>query len=955
MVFGIFKKMFDENAKVIARLQKIVDQVNSFSDEMESLDDSALRAKTEEFKGRLANGETLDDILPEAFAVCREADDRRCYPGGQWTVFYWEPEEIKEKIKDAELADTIRAVKKRMSEGEKAQDIMLPAEFYKRLRALDVKGLRMRPFDVQVMGGVVHHEGNISEMKTGEGKTLVATMPVYLNALSGDGVHVVTVNDYLAKRDAGWMEPVYRSLGLTVGVVQHSLDPPQRRVAYGCDITYGTNNEFGFDYLRDNMAMRREYMVQRGHNFAIVDEVDNILIDEARTPLIISGPVDQDISIYYKVNSVMRRAVQKQEYFEFDEKDHTSNLTEAGQEFVARAMGIPDLFQLEDTFDFETGKQKNVDKKEKCQEIVGIVQSSLKAYTLFKKDKDYIVKDGQVIIVDEFTGRLMHGRRYSEGLHQAIEAKESTEGARIQSESQTIASITFQNYFRLYKKLAGMTGTAKTEESEFSKIYGLDVIVVPTNKPMVRVDNADVVYRNEEAKFKAIVEDVAECHKRGQPVLVGTVSVEKSERLSRQFLKRGIPHSVLNAKHHEREAEIVANAGRRAQVTIATNMAGRGTDIKLGDEVPALGGLYIIGSERHEARRIDNQLRGRSGRQGDPGASRFYLSLEDDLMRLFGSDRVKGLIDRVGFDDSEPLEHPWLSRAIEGAQKKIESMHFETRKHVLEYDDVMNKQRETVYEMRRAVLFGNDDEIREKSSMFLEGHVESLIKKHCNPDVESKDWDIKALLYELAVTCYPYYEIRVRPSDLAGKNSEQIRDIAVDLFNGFYSDKEKNMGADAMRELERIVILVTIDNRWKDHLYQMDRLKEGIGLRAYGQVNPIVAYQKEAFELFDEFKDDIRRTVARGVLTGMLKSQRRRPVNLAAVKQEAARMEQEASSASGGDAPEQNSTSASADSKPRAAAQQPLSKKKKSKNKLGVNDPCPCGSGKKYKHCCMNN
>jgi len=703
------------------------------------------------------------------------------------------------------------------------------------------------------------------------------------------------------------------------------------------------------------MAMRREYMVQRGHNFAIVDEVDNILIDEARTPLIISGPVDQDISIYYKVNSVMRRAVQKQEYFEFDEKEHTSNLTEAGQDFVARAMGIPDLFQLEDTFDFETGKQKNVDKKEKNQEIVGIVQSSLKAYTLFKKDKDYIVKDGQVIIVDEFTGRLMHGRRYSEGLHQAIEAKESTEGARIQSESQTIASITFQNYFRLYKKLAGMTGTAKTEESEFSKIYGLDVIIVPTNMPMVRVDNADVVYRNEEAKFKAIVEDVAECHKRGQPVLVGTVSVEKSERLSRQFLKRGIPHSVLNAKHHEREAEIVANAGRRAQVTIATNMAGRGTDIKLGDEVPALGGLYIIGSERHEARRIDNQLRGRSGRQGDPGASRFYLSLEDDLMRLFGSDRVKGLIDRVGFDDSEPLEHPWLSRAIEGAQKKIESMHFETRKQVLEYDDVMNKQRETVYEMRRAVLFGNDDEIREKSSMFLEGHVESLIKKHCNPDVESKDWDIKALLYELAVTCYPYYEIRVRPSDLAGKNSEQIRDIAVDLFNGFYSDKEKNMGAAAMRELERIVILVTIDNRWKDHLYQMDRLKEGIGLRAYGQVNPIVAYQKEAFELFDEFKDDIRRTVARGVLTGMLKSQRRRPVNLAAVKQEAARMEQVASTASGGDASEQNSTATSAASKPRAAAQQPLSKKKKSKNKLGVNDPCPCGSGKKYKHCCMNN
>ncbi|HOX27848.1 MAG TPA: preprotein translocase subunit SecA [bacterium] len=921
MVFDAIKGLFDENKRVVARLEKIVEKVNSFSAEMERLDDEALRAKTEYFRERLSKGETLDQILPEAFAVAREAADRRCVPGGMWSAVFWDNEILRDRIKDPAVMDEIRKIKKRIEEGETAEAIMLPASFYDKLRAMNMKGARMRPFDVQVMGGIVLHEGNIAEMKTGEGKTLAATLPVYLNGLSRDGVHVVTVNDYLAKRDSRWMGTIYRSLGLTVGVIQHDMDPDERKEAYNADITYGTNNEFGFDYLRDNMVIRREDMVQHGHNFAIVDEVDSILIDEARTPLIISGQADQDVSIYYRVNQAVRKLVQHENLFEFDEKEHSANLTEEGQVFVARQINMPDLFDWGREFDFSNATDKDHQKLQYYNEIISTIQSSIKAYTLYKLDRDYIVKDGQVIIVDEFTGRLMFGRRYSEGLHQAIEAKESV---KIEHESQTLATITFQNFFRMYQKLGGMTGTAKTEEGEFSKIYGLDVVVLPTNMPMVRKDLPDMIYKSEKAKFDAVVEEIHKCHKKGQPVLVGTVSVEKSELLSRMLLKKGVTHNVLNAKHHEREAEIVSEAGRRAQVTIATNMAGRGTDIVLGDGVADLGGLHIIGTERHESRRIDNQLRGRSGRQGDPGSSRFYLSLEDDLMRLFGSDRIKGLMDRVGFRDDEPIEHPWVTKSIESAQRKVEGRNFEIRKHVLEYDDVMNKQRETVYEMRQSILYGEDT--RERILDFIEKHIDSLLDRYCNAELDKKDWNLEALYEEVFILLY---RMPFTLNDLAGKTRENLREMILEPIHGHYDSKEERLGSESMRELERVVLLRTIDEKWIDHLYAMDHLKEGIGLRAYGQVNPIVAYQKEAYEMFSDMKDDIRRTAIRLVLLLEVVQQRRSVVKT---------MQEESADESGGGEPRKASSSVRAS---------------KVKKKVGRNDPCPCGSGKKYKNCCI--
>ncbi len=919
------KGLFDENHRVVARLARIVEKINGYSDEMESLDDEALRGKTHYFRDRLSKGETLDDILPEAFAVCREAADRRCRPGGMWSVFFWEPEELKEKINDSALIETIRKVRKRIDEGENPSEIYLPADFYRQLRALNIRGARVRPFDVQLMGGIVLHEGNIAEMKTGEGKTLAATMPVYLNGLSQDGVHVVTVNDYLARRDSQWMGSIYTSLGLTVGVIQHDMDPQERRIAYNADITYGTNNEFGFDYLRDNMVIRKENMVQRGHNYAIVDEVDSILIDEARTPLIISGQAEQDVSIYYKVNQAVKKLMTNEAYYEFDEKEHSANLTEAGQSYIAKQLNMPDLYDFGRDIDHTKATERDYQKLQYYNEIISTILSSVRAYTLYKLDRDYIVKDGQVIIVDEFTGRLMFGRRYSEGLHQAIEAKESV---KIEHESQTLATITFQNYFRMYNKLAGMTGTAKTEEQEFAKIYGLDVVVVPTNKPMIRIDHPDTIYKTEKAKFDAVVEEIVECHKRGQPVLVGTVSVEKSELLSRMLLKRNITHNVLNAKHHEREAEIVSEAGRRGQVTIATNMAGRGTDIVLGETVPELGGLHIIGTERHESRRIDNQLRGRSGRQGDPGSSRFYLSLEDDLMRLFGSDRIKGLMERVGFDDSSPIAHSWISKSIESAQKKVEARNFEIRKHVLEYDDVMNKQRETVYTMRQSVLMGDDT--RDLVLDFINKHVESLLDRYCNAELEKKDWNLETICEEAFILSYtfPY-----KPDDLKGKSRDEIRGLILDTVLKYYHAKEERIGPEMMRELERTVILRTIDEKWIDHLYAMDQLKEGIGLRAYGQVNPVVAYQKEAFEMFGQMKDEIRQNVIR--LTLLLEFvQQRRSVVKSAVENVSGE------EGEGGGKPARRASSGA--------------NTQKSKGKVGRNDPCPCGSGKKYKHCCMN-
>ncbi len=916
------KGLFDENKRIVVRLAKIVDKVNSHAAEMESLDDEQLREKTFKFRERLANKETLDDILPEAFAVCREAADRRCRPGGMWSVFFWDADTLKERIGDQALIAKIRDVKRRIEEGENQTQIFLPADFYKELRALNIKGTRMRPFDVQVMGGIALHEGKISEMKTGEGKTLSATLPVYLNGLSQDGVHVVTVNDYLARRDSQWMGPIYQALGLTVGVIQHDMDPEERRIAYNADITYGTNNEFGFDYLRDNMVLRKEMMVQRGHNYAIVDEVDSILIDEARTPLIISGQADQDVSVYYKVNQAIRRLMASEEHYEFDEKEHSANLTESGQSYIAKALNLPDLYDFGRDMDPSTATERDFQKQTFYNEIISTIQSSIRAYTLYKLDRDYIVKDGQVIIVDEFTGRLMFGRRYSEGLHQAIEAKE---GVKIEHESQTLATITFQNYFRMYKKLAGMTGTAKTEEQEFIKIYGLEVVVMPTNKPMVRIDHPDTVFKTEKAKFDSVVEEIVECHKKGQPVLVGTVSVEKSEMLSRMLLKRNVSHNVLNAKHHEREAEIVSQAGIRAQVTIATNMAGRGTDIVLGEGVDGLGGLHIIGTERHESRRIDNQLRGRSGRQGDPGSSRFYISLEDDLMRLFGSDRIKGLMERVGFDDSSPIAHSWLSKSIESAQKKVESRNFEMRKHVLEYDDVMNKQRETVYTMRQDVLMEGDT--RDLILDFIDKHAQSLLDRYCSADLQPKDWNLTSLYEEIAYLCWKFTH---KPEDFVGKTREAMKDMIVGPLLEFYEEKETRLGPEMMRELERVVLLRTIDEKWIDHLYAMDNLKEGIGLRAYGQVNPIVAYSKEAFEMFTQMKDEIRQSAIRLTLLLEFVQQRRSVVKSA----------QENISDGGGEESGGKKSSGAG--------------RHKEKAKVGRNDPCPCGSGKKYKHCCLN-
>ncbi|MEW5946788.1 MAG: preprotein translocase subunit SecA [bacterium] len=917
-IFGAIKGIFDYNAKEIERIGQYVDAVNALDAETRALDDEALRAKTADFRERLSRGDPLDGLVPEAFAVVREAADRRCMPGGLWSVFTWNDDEIKANVSDNELRSEIREVRERLAGGESHHGILLPASFYERLRRLDIRNIRMRPFDVQVIGGVVLHEGKIAEMKTGEGKTLAATMPVYLNALAGNGVHIVTVNDYLARRDRHWMGPIYESLGLTVGVIQHDMNFDERREAYNCDVTYGTNNEFGFDYLRDNMVTYREHMVQRGHHYAIVDEVDSILVDEARTPLIISGQAEQSTELYYRVDKAMRRLIQRSELYEYDEKEHTANLTEGrdgGQGFVARTLNLPDLFDWGRDFDYESAAERDLEKMRTYNEIKSIIQASLKAYTLYKADRDYIVKDGEVIIVDEFTGRLMYGRRYSEGLHQCIEAKENV---RIEHESQTLASITFQNYFRMYEKLAGMTGTAKTEEQEFVKIYGLQVVVIPTHLPMVRTDNPDVIYKTEAAKFRSVADEIAGCHKRGQPVLVGTVSVEKSEMLSNMLLKRNIPHSVLNAKHHEKEAEIVALAGRKGQVTISTNMAGRGTDIKLGAGVVELGGLHIIGTERHEARRIDNQLRGRSGRQGDPGSSRFYLSLEDDLMRLFGSDRIKGIMERLGFDDSQPIEHRWVTKSIESAQKKVEARNFEIRKHVLEYDDVMNKQRETVYSMRRKVLEGGN--ISELIADFVAKSVDGLLDAYCPETAAPAEWQLDALYEDLKLLCYG---VTLRRADLAGLQRDALRELTAGGIREFFLAKEKRFGGENMREMERVITLRTLDEKWIDHLYDMDHLKDGIGLRAYGQVNPLVAYQKEAFDMFETMKQNVRRDVVRLVTLMEIVRERRSVIR---------RAQEQAPDAGGGDGGGRRQSRAV--------------------KKIGRNDPCPCGSGLKYKKCC---
>ena len=844
MFENILKKMFGtQNERILDRIRPTVDRVNALEPSIGSLSDDRLSAKIAEFRQRVENGEPLDDLLPETFAVVREAGKR----------------------------------------------------------VLD-----MRHFDVQLMGGVILHEGRISEMRTGEGKTLVATLPIVLNALTGRGVHLVTVNDYLARRDADWMGRLYRALGMSVGVIVHGMDDTERQASYRCDITYGTNNEFGFDYLRDNMKFRVEDMVQRDLHYAIVDEVDSILIDEARTPLIISGPAEESTSFYARVNSVIP-FLKKDADYTVDEKARQVLLTEdAGIPKLERLLSVDNLYD-----------PGNI-------EVLHHVNQALKAHILFHRDVDYMVKDGEVVIVDEFTGRLMPGRRWSDGLHQAVEAKE---GVKIENENQTLATITFQNYFRMFDKLAGMTGTADTEAAEFQQIYKLAVTIVPTNQPMVRQDLSDQIYRTEKEKFQAVLEEVTELHAQGRPVLVGTVSIEKSERLSGLLTRHGVPHNVLNAKHHEQEAQIIAEAGHPGRVTIATNMAGRGVDIKLGEGVVGKGGLHIIGTERHESRRVDNQLRGRAGRQGDPGSSRFYLSLEDDLLRIFGSDRISPIMEKLGMEEGEPIEHPLINRAVENAQKKVEGHNFDIRKHLLEYDDVMNKQRTVIYDMRRDVL-GSED-LREMVLEFAGEVAEDLAGRFSGENAHPEEWDFEALSTAVYAQFgfrpeFPEAErIKLAPTDLA----ERVRTGA----EAFYAKKEAEYGADAMRYLERMFLLSTVDALWKDHLLSMDHLKEGIGLRGYAQKDPLKEYQREGFDLFADLISRIKEESLKRLF--LVKVQREEEG--AELKERAAAPRPARVTLSRGDIKSAGKTT-----------------QKRQGVKIGRNDPCPCGSGKKYKKCC---
>ncbi len=894
MIGSVLKKIVgSKNDRELKRLQQAVDRINAIEPETKALSDAALIAKTMEFRERLQQGATLDDLLVEAFAVVREAA---------------------------------------------------------------IRVLGMRHFDVQLIGGMVLHSGKIAEMKTGEGKTLMATLPVYLNALAGKGVHVITVNDYLAKRDAEWMGRVYNFLGMNVDCIVHGLNDEERKAAYRADITYGTNNEFGFDYLRDNMKFALQDYVQRDLYYAIVDEVDSILIDEARTPLIISGPSNVTSELYYSAEKVIPH-LKKGEMIEdrdggvgrtvrtytgdytVDEKSKSASLTEEGVLKIEKLLGVDNLY--------EPGNMA----------ILHHVTQALRAHAIFKRDVDYVVKDGEVVIVDEFTGRLMPGRRWSDGQHQAIEAKE---GLKVERENQTLATITFQNYFRMYEKLSGMTGTADTEAAEFSEIYKLDVIVIPTNQPMIRLDQADVIYKTEKEKFRAVIEDIIECHASGQPVLVGTITIENSEKFSELLKKRGIPHNVLNAKQHEREAEIVAQAGRKGSVTIATNMAGRGTDIVLGgnpemmakreaaqaddpehayatalkqhktlcaaekQEVLASGGLYILGTERHESRRIDNQLRGRSGRQGDPGESRFYMSLEDDLLRIFGSHRVSYVMDKLKVPEGEAIEHGMISKAIEGAQKKVEAHNFEIRKHLIDYDDVMNRQREVIYTQRKEVLAGEN--IRETIEVILDEMVEDMVETFCPEKTPPAEWNWNALAIDFTnqfnfEAVMPEPDKGLKAAELEGDLKQQVAERLAERTEAFTPP--------VMEHLMKVLLLQTIDTKWKDHLLSIDHLKEGIGMRAYGQRNPKEEYKREAYALFMEMMGRIRQEVAQKLFRVQL-----------AREDEVAEMEARQ---------RRERLALTRQSGPQPVAQEPA---RRDADKVGRNDACPCGSGKKYKKCC---
>ncbi|RLD99930.1 MAG: preprotein translocase subunit SecA [Aquificota bacterium] len=911
MIMKVIEKVIGtKNERELKRLWPTVQKVNAMEDEVKNLPMEALAAKTQEFRARLQEGESPDDLLVEAFAVVREVAKRT---------------------------------------------------------------VKMRPFDVQILGGIVLHQGKIAEMKTGEGKTLVATMPIYLNALEGKGVHLVTVNDYLAKRDALWMGPIYLSLGLTVGVIQHDasflveredprlfktqLTPCSRQEAYLADITYGQNNEFGFDYLRDNMAWDISECVQRELNYAIVDEVDSILIDEARTPLIISGPSEESTELYYVADRVVK-PLKRSIHYEVDEEQRAVTLTEEGVNRVEEQLRKMKILHDDSLYD-----PSNIN-------ILHHIEQALKAYALFKRDVDYVVKDGKVIIVDEFTGRLMPGRRWSDGLHQAVEAKE---GVRIESENQTLATITFQNYFRMYNKLAGMTGTAATEAAEFMEIYGLEVVEIPTHKPMIRIDYPDLIFKTQREKFEAVVKEIEELHKMGRPVLVGTTSIENSEGLSAMLKKRRIKHHVLNAKYHEKEAEIVAQAGRLGSVTIATNMAGRGTDILLGgnpqflardiirkrfkkdEEIPPeewkkalqeaeaitqaehekvveLGGLHIIGTERHESRRVDNQLRGRAGRQGDPGSTRFYLSLEDDLLRIFGGEKLLKVMDKLGMKEGEPIEHPMVTRAIENAQKKVEAHNFEIRKHLLEYDDVMNTQREVIYTQRRAILEGKDlkEDILSMARDLLENYLDTF-----TPDkVRQDEWNLEGLRKEVERR----FGINVEREELQGLSREELLELLGKKVIEAYEGKEEEVGGEHLRNLERMVTLYILDNLWKDHLLAMDHLREGIGLRGYGQKDPLNEYKKESYELFMDMIDRLKTQVVETLFRLQVReesSTASRPLT----RRERRRMYKE----------HRGEMAAAASSGGGSETLQPY---KREGRKIGRNEPCPCGSGKKYKHCC---
>ncbi len=850
MVIGLIKKIVGtRNDREIKRIHGYVDAVNTLEDEIKALSDDQLKAKTIEFKDRLANGSTLDEILPEAFAVVREAS---------WRT------------------------------------------------------LEMRHFDVQIIGGVVLHEGKIAEMKTGEGKTLMATLPVYLNALTGKGVHVVTVNDYLATRDSQWMGKIYKFLGLSVGMIYHDIPEDERKAAYAADVLYGTNNEFGFDFLRDNMKFSKEQMVQRELNFAIVDEVDSILIDEARTPLIISGPAEESTDKYYKVNQLVPK-LKKEQHYLIDEKARSATLTDEGVVLMEKLLDVDNLY---DPANIET---------------LHCLNQAVKAHGLFKNEVDYVVKDGEVVIIDEFTGRMMAGRRYSDGLHQALEAKE---GVKIENENQTLASITFQNYFRMYEKLAGMTGTADTEAEEFNSIYKLEVVVVPTNKPMIREDCPDVIYRTEKEKFNAAIEEIKELNAIKRPVLVGTISIEKSEILSKKLKKAGIKHSVLNAKHHEQEAEIIAQAGQPGAVTIATNMAGRGTDIVLGEGIPDLGGLHILGTERHESRRIDNQLRGRSGRQGDKGSSRFYLSLEDDLLRIFGSDKISPLMARLGMEDGQPIEHAMVSKAVANAQKKVEAHNFDIRKHLLEYDDVMNRQREVLYALRREII--NTENGKEVLLDMADEVVDDALDEIAHEKVYPEEWDIESLnellerQFSVHIEKSGDHELLLQKSiklELENCNRDKLHDAIMKAVTQAYEAKEEGIDPEFMRHVEKVIMLQVLDGLWKDHLLGMDHLKEGIGLRGYAQKNPLTEYKKEGFDLFSGMMIRIKEEITEYLFKVQVNQE-------AEIQEELASKPQKVVEHRG------NSETLE---KPATV--------RRDEDKVGRNEPCPCGSGKKYKKC----